>query len=91
MNWTQIREIQMEDKCHIGCHSHYHDVKTADCVECIINDNQKMIFEFIKNLNFLPHYFCFPYNYETTLYRMILSKRGFKKFFGKERIDINEI
>lgn len=91
MNWSQIKEIEKEDKCYIGCHSHYHKVGTADCVECIIEDNQKMIFEFKKNLSFLPKYFCFPYNYETPLYRMILTKKGFKKFFGKERIDINEI
>lgn len=91
MKWSQIREIQRDKNCHVGCHSHYHDMKTADCIECIINDNQKMVFEFIKNLGYLPHYFCFPYNYKTEKYQEVLKLKGFKHFYGKERIDINEL
>lgn len=91
MKWSQIRELQCDDKSHIGCHSHYHKINTADCIECIIEDNRKMIFEFIKNLTYLPSYFCFPYNHETLTYKEILKRKGFKKFFGKERIDINDL
>ena len=47
--------------------------------------------KFLKKLNFIPESFCFPYNYETPLYKEILSKKGFKNFYGSERIDINEI
>lgn len=91
MKWSQIREIQRDEKSHVGCHSHYHKINTADCIECIIEDNYRMVFEFIKNLNYLPHYFCFPYNHETAKYKEILRLKGFKEFFGKERIDINDL
>tara|TARA_R110000787_G_scaffold15338_5_gene47363 strand:+ start:13459 stop:13989 length:531 start_codon:yes stop_codon:yes gene_type:complete len=91
MKWSQINEINQIENCFIGCHSHYHKLKTADCVECIIDDNKQMSFEFIKNLDFIPDNFCFPYNYETPLYREILNLKGFKNFYGSERIDISEI
>ena len=91
MKWSQIKEINNTENCYIGCHSHFHMRKTAGCVECIILDNQKMFSEFNKNLKYMPDSFCFPYNYETPLYKEILSKKGFKNFYGSERIDINEI
>lgn len=91
MKWSQIKNILKYKNCYIGCHSHYHKIKTADCVECIIEDNRLMNNNFLKNLNFIPDSFCFPYNYQTSLYRQILEKKGFINFFGKERIDINEI
>ena len=91
MKWSQIREIDSYDQCNIGCHSHFHSLKTADCVECIMLDNRYMLNTFNKELNYIPKDFCFPYNHETSLYRQILEKKGFINFFGKERIDINEI
>lgn len=91
MKWSQIKEIFNKPKCYIGCHSHYHKLKTADCVECIIEDNKLMNNNFLKNINFIPDSFCFPYNYETPLYKEILSKKGFKNFYGLERIDIYDI
>ena len=91
MKWSQIKKINMNKKCYVGCHSHYHKIKTADCVECIIEDNKQMISEFITNLEHIPGQFCFPYNHETPLYRQILENKGFKNFYGKERIDIYDI
>tara|TARA_R110001592_G_scaffold197979_5_gene446115 strand:+ start:9413 stop:9943 length:531 start_codon:yes stop_codon:yes gene_type:complete len=91
MKWSQIKEIFNKPNCYIGCHSHYHKLKTADCVECIIEDNKQMNYEFIKNLDFIPDNFCFPYNYETPLYKEILNLKGFKNFYSAERIDINDI
>ena len=91
MKWSQIKEIDKEDNCFIGCHSHSHDIKTADCVECIILDNRYMVEDFSKNLGYLPEYFCYPYNKKTILYETILSKKGFKHFYGSDRIDIDEI
>ena len=91
MKWSQIKEIFKKPNCYIGCHSHFHKIKTADCVECIIEDNRLMNNNFLKNLNFIPDSFCFPYNYETPLYREILSNKGIKNFYGSERIDINDI
>ena len=91
MKWSQINEINQTENCFIGCHSHFHMRKTAGCVECIILDNHNMIKEFNKNLKNLPDSFCFPYNYETPLYKEILIKKGFTNFFGKERINIEDI
>ena len=50
-----------------------------------------MMFDFIKNLGYVPRKFCFPYNYQTPLYKEILSLKGFKSFYGNERIDINTL
>jgi len=91
MKWSQIKEIDSYDRCNIGCHSHFHSFKTADCVECIILDNRYMLNDFNKHLGKIPDIFCFPFNKETGLYKEILAKKGFNKFYGKERIDINEI
>jgi hypothetical protein len=91
MKWSQIRDINKIKDCYIGCHSHFHKLKTADCVECIILDNRKMFHEFKEHLGFIPHKFCFPYNYQTPLYKEILFKKGFTSFFGGERIDINTL
>lgn len=91
MKWSQINEINETENCFIGCHSHFHMRKTADCVECIILDNKKMFSEFNSNLGYIPDSFCFPYNHETSLYKEILFKKGFTKFFGNNRIDILDI
>ena len=91
MKWSQIEKIKNSKKCYIGCHSHYHKLKTADCKPCIINDNKLMIASFLNNLKYIPDNFCFPYNYETPIYKRILEYKGFKNFYGKERIDINDI
>jgi hypothetical protein len=91
MKWSQINEIDKTKNCFIGCHSHFHMRKTAGCVECIILDNQKMFSEFKNNLEKMPDSFCFPYNYDTPLYKEILFKKGFNKFFSGERINIFDI
>jgi len=89
MKWSQIKIIDKINDCYIGCHSHFHKLKTASCVECIILDNRLMLHDFIKNLGYVPREFCFPYNYQTSLYKEILSLKGFRNFYGRERIDIS--
>tara|TARA_R110000744_G_scaffold88570_1_gene172646 strand:- start:772 stop:1302 length:531 start_codon:yes stop_codon:yes gene_type:complete len=91
MKWSQIKEIDESDDCYIGCHSHFHNIKTADCVECMIPDNRYMLHDFKQKLGYIPDIFCFPYNYETPLYREILNKKGFKNFYGKDRVDIFDL
>jgi len=91
MKWSQIKEINNKKNCYIGGHSHYHNIGTADCVECIIKDNRSMIYEFIKHLERIPIDFCFPYNYTTPLYKEILTLKGIENFYGSERININDI
>ena len=91
MKWSQIKNINEQDNCVVGCHSHFHMKKTPDCVECIIADNRYMLNDFNKHLGKIPDIFCFPFNKETGLYKEILTKRGFNKFYGEGRIDINEL
>tara|TARA_E500000318_G_C3472159_1_gene176969 strand:+ start:190 stop:744 length:555 start_codon:yes stop_codon:yes gene_type:complete len=91
MKWSQINEINKTENCFIGCHSHFHMRKTADCVECIISDNRYMLNDFSKHLGKIPDIFCFPYNKETGLYKEILFKKGFTEFFGDKRINIDDI
>jgi hypothetical protein len=91
MKWSQIKEINNLSNCFVGCHSHFHNKKTADCVECMIPDNRYMLQDFKQKLGYIPDIFCFPYNYETPLYKEILNKKGFKNFYGKERINIFDL
>ena len=91
MKWTQIKELDTLGDCFIGCHSHFHNKKTAECVQCIITDNRYMLQDFKEKLGYLPDIFCFPYNYITPVYKEILNKKGFKNFYGKGRIDIKDL
>ena len=50
-----------------------------------------MFDEFNKHLKYMPESFCFPYNYDTPLYKEILHKKGFNTFFGKGRINILDL
>ncbi len=88
MKWSQIKIIDNLKKFKIGCHSHFHSLKTANCVECIILDNKLMLKEFKEKLGYIPEIFCYPYNHKSQLYEEILFKKGFTKFYGEERIDI---
>ncbi len=95
MTWENIRVIAGRTKCTIAGHSHNHShVKNMDLnekIEYINNDTGKMMREFCyKNIKIRT--FCFPFNYEDTFYKGILSQTfGFKHFLGGERIDINTI
>ena len=85
MKWSQIKEISKLNNFFIGCHSHLHNIKTADCIESIKLDNKHMLENFEKNIGYVPNHFCFPYNKKTTIYETILRKNGFKYFYGKEK------
>lgn len=87
MNWSQIHEINNTDRCEIGGHSHLH--RRPD-IRNIINDTKLMTQEFNVN-NIKVSAFCFPYNDEHEVYRRLLQRNGFNRFYGKARIDIYDI
>lgn len=88
MNWSQIKEIDMTERCTIGGHSHEH-MRAPTSVQ-LVRDTNKMI-KMFKDHDITPSVFCFPYNKEHNMYRAILQAKGFNKFYGSERIDVNEI
>lgn len=93
MTWEQIKHIQKINNCEIGGHSHNHNSRwrhNKHTIKEIIEDTRQMISAF-NNHDMQPISFCFPYNNESGVYEQILRTRGFTNFYGKNRIDINDI
>lgn len=87
MTWPQIQEIAREPRCEIGAHSHMHIKHTGFNS---IHDTKLMMKHFNDN-NLTPTSFCFPYNDDNPVYKCLLERYGFKKFYGGNRIDIYSI
>lgn len=94
MKWSQIKQIAQSAKCFIGGHSHSHrrrgQEKISSLYADLITDTEKMFSEFEKHQIQIDS-FCFPYNEEHLLYRELLKKKGIKKFFGNERVAIENL
>ena len=94
MTWNQIKEIHNNENCYIGGHSHNHysyklkDLKTLFYDLTI--DTELMINTFKQN-NIIIDKFCFPYNTELPLYKGLLKKQKITKFYGQERIAIEDL
>lgn len=97
MNLSQIKELMNDPLVTIGAHSHYHrNLKNHDSstqlIQHIIVDTKTMMNWFREKLNFVPNSFCFPYNDDSNqIYKHILKSAGFTNFYGKERIDIQNL
>lgn len=87
MNWSQIQEISRDPQCEIGAHSHMHVRHTGFNT---IHDTRLMN-ETFKQQNLNPTCFCFPYNADNEVYKCILKRHGYKKFYGAGRIDIYDL
>jgi hypothetical protein len=102
-NYMTIDEVKEMEQLGfiIGGHSHYHDkldkrknnYKSKLCIDnkFMIRDCRLMINWFKTNFNYIPEYYCFPYNDEKYILREHLKYLGFKYFFGNNRIDILNI
>lgn len=87
MNWNQIVEIDQHPRCEVGGHSHMH----ADvCMKNILPDTKFMNRTFKKH-GIRPRSFCFPYNQENEVYRQLLIRNGYERFYGQDRVDIYDI
>jgi peptidoglycan/xylan/chitin deacetylase (PgdA/CDA1 family) len=87
MKWSQIQNIAATSQCEIGGHSHNHK---RDPGFSVIADTRLMKHTFDKH-NLKPRAFCFPYNDESYIYKLILNNHGFSEFFSKDRVDIYDL
>lgn len=94
MTWDQIKEINNTTNCFIGGHSHTHPRLKDDCIAIQYNramdEALMMLGEFHKH-NIQIDSFCYPYNEEIIGYKKELTVHGVDKFFGKERIRIEDL
>ena len=90
MNWSQIEEIYNTPNCTIGGHSHSHQ-RISNEPKLIMSDTRRMMHTFKDKLKYKPDTFCFPYNIDTGIYRSILTAYNINKFYGNERIAIEDI
>lgn len=94
VKWSQVHEINSNDLCTIGGHSHYHpalrNTKLIDQSLIVKSDVEMMLNEF-KEQNIEISSFCYPYNYETYAWAAWLAPHGVHKFFGGERTPIEEL
>lgn len=91
MKWSQISKIANTDNCYIGGHSHTHNRLSMTSIRMLIRDTKDMCNEFTDQLGYCPDRFCFPYNEHSLIYEKLLSKRGFKQFYGSDRVDIYDL
>ena len=94
MKISQLKEIKQTENCFVGCHGHAH-IKfrninnRVERMKLINTDTLVTLESYKKIFNEQPTLFCFPYNWSDDFYIQVLIKYGFKKLFGKERIDAN--
>ena len=97
MTIDQIKELMQDPLVEIGGHGHVHtNIESLDTlynkVTFIKKDTEQMLDWFRDNLNLKPVSFCFPHNKDLDgFYKGILELRGFKNFYGKERIPIETL
>ena len=91
MTWKQIKEIEKEPFAFIGNHSHSHDYLVNFKNKKFIEDINKSISLFIKNLGYNPIYFSYPFGEYSQNIKKYISK-NFEYAFGQHSgvIDINK-
>lgn len=94
MKWSQIHEINQTEGCEIGGHGYKH-IRFSNEKLKIIHIKLKEDIEFMQNEFSIHHLkpisFCFPYNEEYIFQRRLLQDEGYERFFGEERIAIEDI
>lgn len=92
MTIAELKKIIREYDFEIGAHSYNHNrypKKLSEYIKIFKKDTEIMIEWFIKNLNFKPTSYCFPFNVELVLMRsLLINEFKFNEFFGNDRIDI---
>ena len=98
MNLEELKFLDSHMDVTLGGHSHNHALISnvfgglPEQLSFIQGDTLTMCQWFRRNLGYYPTYFCFPYNYETEVYRTILKHTFRIPFlYGAERIDIEEL
>jgi len=91
MNWDQIKELEKETFVYIGNHSHSHDYLVNLNESDFLNDINKSIKIFKKNLGYNPIFFSYPFGEYSNFIKNYISQ-NFKYSFGQHSgvIDINK-
>jgi len=91
MTWSQIKELEIEDRVYIGNHSHTHSYLVNLKHEDFINDINISSSIFINKLGYNPIFFSYPFGEYSNLVKKFISK-NFKFSFGQHSgvIDINK-
>ena len=91
MTWSQIKELEKENKAYIGNHSHTHDYLVDFKNEEFINDIQTASTIFNNELGYNPIFFSYPFGEYSGFIKEYISK-NFKFSFGQHSgvIDINK-
>ena len=91
MSWDEIRELEKEKFVYIGNHSHSHDYLVNFSKKEILEDFKKAKREFIKEINYNPKYFSYPFGEYNNFIKNYISK-NFKLSFGQHSgvIDFNK-
>ncbi len=90
MSWDQIKEIDKENFVHIGNHSHTHEYLVDRTPDEILNDLNKSILIFKKNLGYNSHFFSYPFGEYSIKFKEIVKDLNFKFAFGQHSGVIDE-
>ena len=96
MTLEQIKTLMSDPLVTIGGHGHNHidlrDLTLGQSIDVIKYDTSQMLHWFESNLDYTPTTFAFPYNYDMkSIYRAYLASVGFTKFYGSERIVVEDL
>ncbi len=83
MTWEQIREIDKEDFVEIGNHSHTHEYLVDEENDLILDDIEKSISIFNKELGKNSEFFSYPFGEFSLEFKKIIKSLGFKYAFGQ--------
>jgi len=91
MTWDQIKEVERNDFAVIGHHSHTHDYLIDETNETFISDIEKANKLFLKNLDYIPHLFSYPFGEYSKFMKDYVSE-NFQIAFGQHSgvIDVNK-
>ncbi len=90
MSWDQIKELAKEDFVHIGNHSHTHEYLVDRDSKEILQDLEKSILIFKKNLKYNSHFFSYPFGEYSLNFKKIVKNLNFIFAFGQHSGVIDE-
>ena len=83
MDWDQIKEIENSELGMIGNHSHTHEYLVDEEDKKIIDDINRSVILFKKNLGHSPKYFSYPFGEYSNNFKAIVKKLNFNIAFGQ--------
>ena len=91
MTWDQIREVEKETFALIGHHSHSHGYLIDETNDEFMSDIEKANKIFLKELDYIPKLFSYPFGEYSKFMRDYISK-NFEFAFGQHSgvIDVNK-